>query len=131
MKKKNVVRIPADNSAESIANVAVVVLLGEKLGMGFCETTIISLDGTIEEKLQQYQDATGKEWSGRNERVFTTWEYVEEESLNLGKQPHTITNKITKEAQNKIDALTEEARRTLQELTNTNENKIEEVNTLV
>lgn len=109
--------IPADHSPESIKNVVSIVLIDNNRGLGFVDVRSISLDGTVEEKLKQYKEATGKDWSGRPEQVFSVKEESDEPTtLGLGqKKPYRHVNPVTEEAQKKIDALAKLATRYLEE----------------
>jgi hypothetical protein len=115
MKKTKI--IPADRTLESIKNVVGIMIIGDNTGMGFCKTTSISLKGTIEEKLQQYKEAVGKDWVGFDEQTFTIDEKVPEPvSLNLGQTvPKASINKTDLKAQSDIDALTKQANVWLEE----------------
>lgn len=116
MSDKIVRIVPEDRRPETIANVVCVMRI---VGGNFsgAHTDVLRLEGTVEEKLQQYRDWAGKEWNGFGEQRFTEFKKKKESGgLNLGKKkeyepPYGI--RISREAQDKIDALVEEARETL------------------
>ena len=110
--KKKIVRIsPANHSPETIKDVLSIVLVEKKKDFGSVDVVIVHLKGTIEEKLQQYKDATGVDWNGFNEQVFTEIDQTETICLNLGPKPlERILSKADIKAQRAIDALTAEAK---------------------
>ena len=115
IKKINV--IPADHSPESIRNVMSIVFIDKKKGLGsHSQTTHLSLQGTVEERLAQYKAHTGEDWQGFDEETFTTYEEKKPVSLNLGQ---ATSNRIIPvadvEVQEKIDAMAQEARDWLEE----------------
>jgi hypothetical protein len=115
MKRKITRIIPADHSPESIRNVTTIVINSEKNGFSI-DATIVHLEGTVEEKLQQYKEATGKDWTGYSERVFSEMDHGEPTSLNLGQQPlMLLKSKEDQEVQDKIDALVVQAKQWLRE----------------
>lgn len=110
-----IIRIPADHSPETIKDVFTIVMTLAKKGTGHVDTRIVHLDGTIEEKLQQFKDATGNDWNGFEEQVFGVQNNIEPISLNLGNVTPTLIMKPDKETQDKIDALTAQAQRWIEE----------------
>lgn len=108
---RKVRQIPEDRSPESIKDVVSILVLIKEEGFGLTRTECYLLDGTVEEKLQQYKDATGTEWNGLAAQTITEPDDTKPISLNLGQQkPDTSVCKHTQEAQEKIDALVVEAR---------------------
>ncbi len=115
MRKKVVRVVPADPRPESIANLLTVVEIVGNRGMGHADVKTYHFEGTVEEKLQQYREYFGKEWPGTSEQTFTSYEEREPVSLNLGQKDNLELRgkRISREAQEKVDALVEEARATL------------------
>ena len=115
MNKK--ITIPARLEPDSIRNVvSVVVILGNR-GLGFADIESFSLDGTVEEKLSQYKEATGKDWAGMPEQTYTVAE-EQSEPVSLGlcqKKPYQHINPATAKAQEKINALVKLASEYLEE----------------
>jgi len=110
MKKTITKRFPADHSPESIKDVTTILLVGENKGLSMVDTTIIHLEGTVEEKLEQYKKVTGKDWSGFDERVCSIIDRGQSTSLNLGQNaPAKRKLSVDQRAQDKVDALTKEA----------------------
>ena len=70
-KKKKVIVVPADTSRESIMKL---VCISNVTGRGWsgARTEVVRFSGTLEERLQQYRDAFGKEWPGFSEQTYTT-----------------------------------------------------------
>ena len=114
-KYKTVIK-PANNSPDSIEDVFSVVLVNSSLNDGRVDTRICHLEGTVEEKLQQYKDFTGEDWKGFDEQVFSTPINPEPTYLNLGKVNYERTpHPADVEVQEKIDALTALAARHLRD----------------
>ena len=117
-KIKEVIIIPADPSPESIKNVFSVSRVSGA-GWSGAETEVCRLSGTVEEKLAQYREFFGKEWAGTTESRFTIHEEVEISTAGpIFKAPHSDLiqkHPMDVEVQEKIDALTEEASRYLDE----------------
>ena len=70
----------------------------------------------MEEKLAQYKAHTGEDWQGFDKETFITFEEDIPASLNLGQMtPNRIIPAADIEVQEKIDALTQQARVWLEE----------------
>jgi hypothetical protein len=110
-----VIRIPADHSPETIADVFSIVVSTTDKGTGHIHNKIVHLEGTVEEKLQQYKDATGKDWNGFDEQVFTAHDDTKPVSLNLGNAAPKLLARPDPETQAKIDALTAQAEKWIEE----------------
>jgi hypothetical protein len=102
---------------KSIASVISILVVDGNPGLGFVNCRNVILTGSVKEKLQQYKQATGKEWRGSDEQVCNTPDVSRESiSLNLGKQ--TLAKKLLpcdEEVQRGIDALAAQAKRYLAE----------------
>ena len=110
--KKQITKLPANESPDSIKNVVSIVRVIGNRGLGFADVESHSLDGTVEEKLKQYKEITGKDWSGYGERTFSVVEKVEPVTLALGTKPPDLlpcNQKATDDANAKIAALVEQA----------------------
>lgn len=110
--------IQADHTPESIANVISILIFDGNPGLGFVKCRNVQLTGPVKEKLQQYKEATGKDWTGFDEQVCVTPDVVQKEtvSLNLGKS--VTVKKLSpcdEEVQRGIDALAAQAKRYLAE----------------
>lgn len=104
--------VPANRSPETIMNLVSLVLVTKNSGMGYISIEHISIEGTLEERLAQYKAATGKEWNGHGEQVFSEPIETEPVSLNLGqKKFEPVKSKADIEVQEKIDALAAKAHR--------------------
>ena len=117
MKTEVIKQIPANYSKESIKDVVTILILGDNKGLGMIDTTIIHLDGTVDEKLQQYKEATGKDWLGTPAQTISEVTYDEPAvCLDMGKALiENIRSKEDQEVQDKIDALAEDAREFLKQ----------------
>jgi len=116
MPKKIVRTIAEDRSPETIANVVCIVRIIGNTFSG-ANVDVLRLNGTVKEKLEQYRKWVGKEWAGHNEKRFTEYIYEEEPiSLDLGQvkyeAPYGV--RISREAQERIDALVVEADKVLE-----------------
>lgn len=115
---KEITTVPADPRPESIANVLFIVEIVGNAGVGHVEIKNHVFHGTVQEKLQRYREIFGKEWPGAAEKKFTHYTTRKTVSLNLGKQKKQTTN-----AQLKINALVELAKKWLKENTELKERR--------
>jgi len=123
--KSNTKVIPANTSRESIAGVVLVVEIVDNKGKGHISTRITTLKGSVEEKLRQYREATGGEWSGFGEKVITRYEKLENKPGAINTSPPIALPPHTRKAQAEIDELVARARRFLQEDKDTQREKKE------
>lgn len=109
--------IKADYSANSIASVVSILIVDNNPGMGLVNSHNVMLTGTVQEKLEQYKKATGKDWPGCPEQVYITPDpQCQTFSLNLGRQ--TTAKKLLPcddAVQHELDLLSAQAKRYLAE----------------
>jgi len=113
MREKIIEVIPADSRPESIEQLSSILEIDRNKGLSIAGTKKYNFDGTVEEKLQQYREYFGKEWPGFPENTITKVIIPDMETIGLGqqsKEDETLTKKIRRAAQKKIDKLVEEAR---------------------
>ena len=101
--------VPANNDPATIADVFSIVVTTTNKETGQVHNRIVHLNGNIADKLQQYKDATGKDWDGFGEQVFGIYEEVADVSLDLNTKLERIISVPDKETQEEIDRLTEKA----------------------
>lgn len=107
--------VPANHDPATIADVFSIVVSTTDKETGRVHNEIVHLDGTVKEKLQQYQEATGKAWNGHEEQVFGVYKEVADVSLDLNAKLERILSDTDKEIQTTIDNLTKKAERLIQE----------------
>lgn len=110
--------IPEDRSPESIAGlttICVVLNVGGG-GIGAISTETYSFNGSVEEKLMQYQQYFGTEWPGYDKENITEYGLMDENKHGLfDVTPKRLVHPGSIRVQKQIDALVEDARRYIRE----------------
>lgn len=117
-KEKITFVIPGNDDVSSIKSLSSIVKINSSAGDGYIKTETYSFDGTIEDKLNQYQEYFGIEYKGVKDFVYS--KFVRKESipsLELGKPNNSkpISNPVTIIAQKKIDNLVKLAQKFIKE----------------